>query len=75
MASGLNVLRDQINEPKCTDLIELMKTANTCAMNFVADLVTGMKILSRQIGDDVTSAQDFQVADRVTNVHSLVKDT
>ena len=73
MASGLNVLRDQMNEPKCTDLIELMKTANTCAMNFVADLVTGMKILSRQIGDD--SAQDFQVADRVTNVHSLVKDT
>ena len=52
MSNGLNELKKNIlTDEKCTELIELMQTSNAGAMDFVADLVAGMKILSRESKD------------------------
>ena len=77
MSNGLNELKKNIlTDEKCTELIELMQTSNACAMDFVADLVAGMKILSRESKDGTSPAgSDIKMEDRVTDVYAMIKDT
>ena len=63
---------------KCLSVIRSMRTANASAMNVVADLVAGMRILSCTTGDDDKEKSEISATEadcRVTDVYAMVKDT